>query len=544
MPPARRSDLLRCATLLVWLWLLGLQHALAQDDPPGRVGRLAALQGEAWVFDPEQGDWVAALLNRPITGGDRIATAQDATLELQIGSTTLLLGSQTEFEALRLDDERLQFRLQRGQMALLLRSAEVAAELEVLHPEARFQPLRPGLYRIDRLAETSDAMVVRGDLQVEGHNLSMTLHAGQRAAFWREGALGDTTRQWLTQQQDEFTLAMQRHDQAIARAAAAPQLPVEMTGIEDLDRHGQWQQHPEFGAVWSPTVVAVDWAPFRHGQWVWLRPWGWTWVDAAPWGFAPSHYGRWLWWGNRWCWAPGPWVRRPVFAPALVGWVGPPPGVVVVGRPPLPGGAWVPLGPREPYRPAYRSSPGHWQRVNPHLPPGWQPPPGHQHRNVPGAVTPWTGPFFGPPRGQRERVAPRATVPVTVAPTVPAVPSAAPPSRTRPPMPATPTAAPPSARAAPPGAAPAEPPAARPGPPRAGPQGGAPRAAPAGPFHGRPQAAQAAPPAAAPVVAAVPPPQPAPAALPAAPRAAPVRPMREPGERRRSPEARGNQRER
>ena len=23
-------------------------------------------------------------------------------------------------------------------------------------------------------------------------------------------------------------------------------------------------------------------------------PWGWTWVDDAPWGFAPFHYGRWV----------------------------------------------------------------------------------------------------------------------------------------------------------------------------------------------------------------------------------------------------------
>jgi hypothetical protein len=25
-----------------------------------------------------------------------------------------------------------------------------------------------------------------------------------------------------------------------------------------------------------------------------MSPWGWTWVDNAPWGFAPFHYGRWV----------------------------------------------------------------------------------------------------------------------------------------------------------------------------------------------------------------------------------------------------------
>jgi hypothetical protein len=562
MPATLSPIRLRCIVLLGCLWLLGLQQVLAQDDPPGRVGRLAALQGEAWVLDPQQREWEPALLNRPITGGDRIATAEGGLVELQIGSTTLLLGSQTEFEALRLDDERLQFRLQRGQMALLLRSAEVAAELELLHPEVRLQPLRPGLYRIDRLAEASDATVMRGELRAEGHNLQLTLQAGQRAAFWREGALGDTTRQWLTQRDDAFAQAMQRYDQAVARSSAAPQLPTEMTGIDDLVRHGQWQQHPEFGAVWSPSVVAVGWAPFRHGRWVWLRPWGWTWVDAAPWGFAPSHYGRWLWWGNRWCWAPGPWVRRPAFAPALVGWVGPPPGVAVVGRPPLPGAGWVPLGPSEPYRPAYRASPGHWQRLNPHLPPGSLPPPGHyQHRNVPGAVTQWTGPFFGPPRGPRETAAPRAVAPVTAAPavtTAPVVQGTAVPPRPRSGAPATPVAAPPPAAvAAPPGAVPGVPvaprpvPAAQPGPSRPVPPGNPAAAAAAGPSQGRPaaqgQGAQAAPaPQTASPAAPMPPPQTVPAAVSPAPRAAavPVRPTQEPRERQRAPEARGNQRER
>lgn len=376
------------ALSLLALWLLA-QAALAQDDPPGRVGRLAALQGEVWVLEPGRGEWIAALPNRPFTGGERLHTAPGASAELRIGSTTVFLGAQTEFEALRLDDERLQFRLQRGQMALRVPSPEVAAELEVLHPEARFRPLRAGFYRIDRLAEASDATVWRGALQVEAHNLSLTLQVGQRAAFWRDGPLGDTTRQWLAPAQDEFALAVQRQDQVLAQLAPSDLVPAEMTGAEDLQRYGSWTPHPEFGAVWVPTVVAAGWAPYRQGQWVWQPPWGWTWVDAAPWGFAPFHYGRWLWWSNRWCWTPGPRVVRPVFAPALVGWVGRPPvpGAGWGGRPPPPQG-WVPLGPREAYRPDYRASPRLVQRLNPY--PAGQPA-AFVNRSVPGAVTTWPG---------------------------------------------------------------------------------------------------------------------------------------------------------
>ena len=48
----------------------------------------------------------------------------------------------------------------------------------------------------------------------------------------------------------------------------------EMTGAEDLDRYGRWDRHPEYGAVWYPTVVVAGWAPYRYGQWAALAPLG------------------------------------------------------------------------------------------------------------------------------------------------------------------------------------------------------------------------------------------------------------------------------
>ncbi len=415
--------------MLLALWLLA-GAVQAQDDTPGRVGRLVALQGEVWVQEAGQGEWLEALPNRPFTGGERLATGPDASAELRIGSTTVFLGGQTEFEALRLDDERLQFRLQRGQLALRLTSSEVANELEVTHPEARLLPRRAGFYRVDRLAEASDVTVWRGEMQVEAHHLSLTLHAGQRAAFWREGPLGDTTHQWLTPQDDAFAQAVQREDQRLAQFTPSALVPAEMTGVEDLQRYGHWQPHPEVGAVWIPSSVAAGWAPYRHGQWTWVQPWGWTWVDAAPWGFAPFHYGRWLWWGNRWCWTPGPRVARPVYAPALVGWIGPPP-LGARTRPPVHG--WVPLAPREVYVAGYRASPGHLRGLNPHVPGGpapLAPPPVFANRGVAGRETAppspgmprqpspagddWRGQAGlvpGSPRPPREPVRPRAVWP-------------------------------------------------------------------------------------------------------------------------------------
>ena len=124
---------------------------------------------------------------------------------------------------------------------------------------------------------------------------------------------------------------------------------------------GTWRTMPEYGALWVPRVAA-GWAPYRHGHWVWVEPWGWTWVDDAPWGFAPFHYGRWVWLNGYWAWAPGPRVVRPVYAPALVAFVGGSNWSVSVGTGPAVG--WFPLGWREPFFPWYRASTVYVRNVN------------------------------------------------------------------------------------------------------------------------------------------------------------------------------------
>jgi hypothetical protein len=132
-----------------------------------------------------------------------------------------------------------------------------------------------------------------------------------------------------------------------------------ITGYEELDRNGTWTDNNEYGPLWTPRNVALDWAPYRDGRWIWLAPWGWTWVDNAPWGYAPSHYGRWVIVNRRWCWAPGRPVGRPVWAPALVGWVGGNGGP----QHPGPGLGWYPLSPRDRFVPTYRVSTDYERRV-------------------------------------------------------------------------------------------------------------------------------------------------------------------------------------
>jgi hypothetical protein len=406
----------------VLLLLTTVVHAQGAD-PPARVGRIAALSGEVWLFDTESRDWVAAARNRPLTQGERLAVSAGGSAELQVGASTLLLDGDTEMEATRLDDERLQFALLRGSLGLRQHEAELSAQPEVLTPEARFQPLRAGWYRVDRRADGSSATNWRGLLRATTRDAVLTLEPGRRLDLGPEVPGAALPLRWSQPASDAFSTAFLREAEL---AATVPEfVSPEMTGVAELARYGSWQQHPEFGWAWSPAVVSPQWAPYRFGQWVWMPPWGWTWVDAAPWGFAPFHYGRWFSWGNRWYWTPGPQRVRPVYAPALIG--GPPPGAIVGGRSPPPPIGWAPpLGPRDPFRPGYRVSPGYVERVNPVGTPPRPKPPNNRPVPAPDAAVPATGPFHGRPVNPNPTGTARESLPRQVSPPVPVTAAPAP----------------------------------------------------------------------------------------------------------------------
>jgi hypothetical protein len=384
---------------LAMLLVLMAPIAWADEDPPGRVGRLADFNGSVSWWDSDTGEWAEAERNRPLTQGDRVSTAQSGRAELRVGSTVLRLAANTEFEVLRLDDERLVFQLHSGSVAVRVRSREIADELELVTAEARLRPLRAGHYVLMRTDDTTTAGAWRGEWYVRGERGDDGLVVGpdrwaELYRAGRRGEAGELRSAWVSPRDDGFTRWAQSEDARDERSASTRYVSPEMTGVEELDRHGRWEQHPEYGALWLPLVVRADWAPYRHGRWAWVRPWGWTWIDEAPWGFAPFHYGRWVNWRGRWGWVPGAYVARPVYAPALVAWVGGGGwGVSVrIGSPSV---GWLPLAPREVYTPHYRHTPRYVERVNPAPPYRWRHTPGqvptgpisYGNQGVPNAVT-------------------------------------------------------------------------------------------------------------------------------------------------------------
>ena len=92
--------------------------------------------------------------------------------------------------------------------------------------------------------------------------------------------------------------------------------PTDQVFYDELSPYGQWIDYPDYGYVWQPTAVDVNFRPYEtNGNWVYTDE-GWTWDSGYPWGWAAFHYGRWFFQdGYGWMWIPGT-----EWAPAWVSW--------------------------------------------------------------------------------------------------------------------------------------------------------------------------------------------------------------------------------
>lgn len=353
MNPNRLSSLLASLLLLLFFVL----PAQAQSDPPGRVGRISLTSGQV-DFRDVANDWSRpALINWPVVSGNVISTLRFARAEIQIGSTALRLEAETELEIKVLDDFHMVLRLNSGSVHVKVPNPEVAPQFELLTSQGRLLMQAPSQVRVD-FSLRPDATGVRlfsGVVRFESSGAGLLLQPGQQLTL-RQNEIATTT--FTRDDFDTWSLALD-----LPQAQSAQYVSSEITGYQELDRNGDWQVSEEHGPLWYPRETPDNWAPYRYGSWTWIAPWGWTWVDHASWGYAPFHYGRWIWFRQRWAWAPGPRVERPVWSPAMVGWVNHSRGTgTALGSNANIG--WYPLRPGEIYQPAYTSSFIYYRNVN------------------------------------------------------------------------------------------------------------------------------------------------------------------------------------
>ena len=356
------KEIMSWMSLLVGVALLTTalpQRAAAQDDdPPGRVARLGYMQGSVSFQPAGESDWVQAVPNRPMTTGDKLWVDQDSRAEVELGSAVIRLAANTGFSFLNLDDRTLQIQLTSGSVNISVRRLNRDDVFEVDTPNQAFSVLQPGRYRVEASGDGNYTVVsVReGEGESTGNGQTYTLHAGQRGTFSGTESLNAEVVE--IGGPDEFDNWAYSRDRRHEGSRSAQYLSHDVVGYEDLDDYGDWRDDSNYGHVWFPTRVSAGWAPYREGHWDWISPWGWTWVDDASWGYAPFHYGRWVTVGGRWGWVAGPVNVVPVYAPALVVFLGA--GGIGFGG----NVGWFPLGPREVYVPSYHVSRGYMNRVN------------------------------------------------------------------------------------------------------------------------------------------------------------------------------------
>jgi hypothetical protein len=356
----------RAIGLLLWAAAFALPGmALADDDLPGRVGRVADLGGELFLAPQDKPDqWVSIGLNYPVAVGDNLWVGNEGRAEIDFGAGQFRLAGDTNLHVSRLDDREFALFVAQGRVNVRVRVLEPGESARIDTPNTQVVLTRPGLYRVDVTndREHTELAVREGEANVLTAGAVQQVLPGQTAVVDGAEPRFASVRNGVGT--DGFDAWAASRDRRYDRGRTANYVSPQMVGAADLDQYGTWSQVPEYGPVWYPSDVGPEWAPYRNGYWTEVGAWGPTWVDYAPWGYAPFHYGRWAYVGGRWGWCPGAYVARPLWAPALVGWAG---GSgwslsATVGAPVY---GWVPLAWGEPYRPWWgRCSHGCWERYN------------------------------------------------------------------------------------------------------------------------------------------------------------------------------------
>jgi hypothetical protein len=358
--------------------LIGMPSFVEGNDPPadqndskgGTPPRLSLVHGQVSFWRPGAEDWVQAAVNTPLAPGDQLSTGSPGALEVQVGGRAFLRGWGNVVLGLENHEpDFLQFRITAGRAAFDLRSVESGRSIEVATPNAAFVIEHPGYYRVQVQGERTSFIVRRAGRAtvIPATGNPFTVAASEEIVV--EGADSPHVNAFVAPALDEWDTWNYVRTDALLDAVSARYVSPGTYGVDDLDHHGTWRVVDPYGPVWVPAGVPTGWVPYSTGSWIRDPFYGWTWVDTAPWGWAPYHYGRWVYVNGFWAWAPGPLVARPIYAPALVAFLGGT-GVQVrigVGGPVV---GWVALGWGEPCVP-------------------WWGRPGFMHR-------PWWGGWGGP----------------------------------------------------------------------------------------------------------------------------------------------------
>lgn len=360
-------------------WMKGGEPTASANEVPN-AARIQRVEGDVALSNAQDNasanagsdQWIAATENQPFSVGDRIYTRDNSRASLAFtGRNFARLNPNTSLDVLTLDNRRTQLALRDGSAVFDVGYLDQGDLFEVATPYGAVDFEQPGLYNVGIDNGQVLVSVLSGLAQVVGLGGSGQIGKGEMLTLIGQTAAdvvlsqidgrdaGYLVDDYYSYQYPQYYDGRYRDYNVYAndpyyfdpyrRNVSYQYVNSYVPGLYDLDYYGDWRNLSGHGYAWSPRVDA-GWMPYQAGYWMTDYPYGPTWVSSEPWGYAPYHYGRWAFVGDRWYWIPDSVNTAPSYSPALVAFV--PFGQNEIG--------WVPLGPGDVYVPRYYNT-------------GWQP---------------------------------------------------------------------------------------------------------------------------------------------------------------------------
>ena len=247
-----------------------------------------------------------------MTDGDNLWVGDDGRAEVDFGGGQFRLAGDTNLHVSRLDDRQFALFVAQGRVQPSRARARPGRERRASTRRTRRSSItRPGL--VSRRREPGSRAHARSSCAKARSNV---LTAGAPCSRCCPGRSAD-----VDGADPRYATVQQRHrHRRLRRVGGEPRSPLRHAHAR-LTCRRRWSARPTSTNTargrrcpnTAPSGIRTtspgDWAPYRNGYWADVGAWGPTWVDDAPWGYAPFHYGRWAYVGGRWGWCPGR-VRR------------------------------------------------------------------------------------------------------------------------------------------------------------------------------------------------------------------------------------------
>lgn len=294
----------------------------SEGDELTSLSYISYLERYATVQPATQQDSIEAVINMPLSPGDRIDTAREARMEVMLadGNAAWI----DEYTTMSLDAVAFSRDSNADQTVLFLGEGTIMVELgthrltdEPIRIDGRSGTVYlndAGLYRIQALPSGGLRLEVWEGLGEASTVAGGVLVRAESAATVSDGELVGT--EAVLSWGDDFAGWVEQRRQVIRGGDSSLYVDARYERqAAQLDNYGNWVYVGEQNTwAWQPTVDE-SWSPYTAGRWYWTQP-GWSWVSYEPWGWLPYHYGSWyMAAGFGWVWS---W--HPYWSPAWVSW--------------------------------------------------------------------------------------------------------------------------------------------------------------------------------------------------------------------------------